>query len=65
MVAELRWFKTQLSHPLSNSLTVSAGALGHSWFYAVKQKWKNLVFVLVEKRHNETNKSDMYADLYQ
>lgn len=65
MVAELRWFKTQLPHPLSNSLTVSAGALGHSWIYAVKQKWKNLVFVFVEKSHNETNKSDMYADLYQ
>ena len=65
MVAELRWFKTQLPHPLSNSLTVSAGALGDSWIYAVKQKWKNLVFVIVEKSHNETNKSDMYADLYK
>ena len=65
MVAELRWIKTQLPHPLSNSLTVSAGALGHPWFYAVKQKWKNQIFVFIEKSHDKSNMSDMYEDVYR
>ena len=52
MGAELLGVKIQLTHPLADSLAVSAGALLLTDFYTMQEKWKDLIFVLVKKRHD-------------
>ena len=52
MGAELLGIKIQLTHPLANSLAVSAGALLLIGIYTMQEKRKDLIFVLVKKRHD-------------
>ena len=52
MGAELLGIKIQLTHPLADSLAVSAGALLFTVFYTMQEKRKDLIFVLVKKRHD-------------
>ena len=52
MGAELIGIKIQLTHPLANSLAVSAGTLLLTVFYTMQKKRKDLIFILVKKRHD-------------
>ena len=52
MGAELIGIKILLTHPLANSLAVSAGALLLTVFYTMQEKRKDLIFVLVKERHD-------------
>ena len=42
----------QLTHPLADSLAVSAGALLLTDFNTMQEKRKDLIFILVKKRHD-------------
>ena len=52
MDTEQLGIKLQLTHPLADSLTVSAGALLLTDFNTMQEKRKDLIFVLVKKRHD-------------
>ena len=52
MGAELLGIKIQLTHPFADSLAVSAGTLLFTVFYTMQEKRKDLIFVLVKKRHD-------------
>ncbi len=52
MSAELLGIKIQLTHPLSDSLAVSAGGLLLTNFNTMQEKRDDLIFVLVKKRHD-------------
>ena len=52
MGAELLVIKIQLTHPLADSLAISAGALLLTVLYTMQKKRKDLIFVLVKKRHD-------------
>lgn len=54
MDTEQLGIKLQLTHPLADSLTVSAGALLLTDFNTMQEKRKDLIFVLVKKRHDST-----------
>ena len=52
MGAELLGIKIQLTHPLADSLAVTAGTLLLIGIYTMQEKRKDLIFVLVKKRHD-------------
>ena len=52
MGTELLSIKIQLTHPLADSLAVSTGTLLLTVFYTMQEKRKDLIFVLVKKRHD-------------
>ena len=52
MDTEQLGIKLQLTHPLADSLTVSAGALLLTDFNTMQEKRTDLIFVRVKKRHD-------------
>ena len=52
MGTELLSIKIQLTHPLADSMAVSAGALLFIVLYTMLEKRQDLIFVLVKERHD-------------
>ena len=52
MGTELLSIKIQLTHPLADSLAVAAEALLLTVLNTMQQKRKDLIFILVKKRHD-------------
>ena len=63
MGAELLGIKIQLTHPLSDSLTVTAGTLLLTVFCTVQEKRKDLIFVLERRGMIEPAQSKNWNDL--
>ena len=52
VIAEPLRIQIQLMHPLADALAVPAGALLLTDFNTMQEKRKDLIFILVKKRHD-------------